>query len=110
MLDPGYPTVRADQEERGKVEIIKPCRAEAEGFLKVLDPNARRWTFQTFADDKNKDDGSLVRILHGSPDELWPELVRLNNKGAGIFVTINQTNLEGRSTKNILRVRALFAD
>src|SRR5262249_45092269 len=29
---------------------------------------------------------------------------------AGIFVTINATDLTGRSTKNIVRPRALFAD
>jgi len=43
MLDPGHPTgLRADQlslaQEEGNVEIIKPCRAEAERFLKALDP------------------------------------------------------------------------
>jgi hypothetical protein len=36
--------------------------------------------------------------------------MRLNNAGAGIFVTINQTDLKGRTNKNIVRVRCLFVD
>ena len=31
-------------------------------------------------------------------------------QGAGVFVTINETDLQGRKVENIVRTRALFAD
>ena len=78
-------------------------RSAAERFLQLLDPTTDRFTFQTFVDAKG---GSkkLARILHGTLDELWDELVRLNNAGAGIYVTVNETDFKGRTKKNILRV------
>jgi hypothetical protein len=51
-----------------------------------------------------------VRVLNGSLEKHWRELVRLNADGAGIFVTINETNLKGRKTTDITRVRAQFCD
>jgi putative DNA primase/helicase len=84
--------------------------AEAERFLKALDPAATRFTFQTFDDDGNRGDKSLVRVLHGTLAERFEELKRLNDRGAGIFVTINETDSQGRSAENILRVRALWVD
>jgi hypothetical protein len=85
-------------------------RVEAQHFLELLDPNADFFTFQTFDDDADRDDRNLVRIIHGSLDECWGRLVRLNGKGAGIFVTINETDGKGRKEENIKRVRALFLD
>ena len=55
--------------------------AEGDRFLKVLDPAAARFTFQTFDDDRDRDDNSLVRVLHGTLaehfDQLKAELDRL---------------------------------
>lgn len=90
-------------------------RGEAERFLRALDPSAETWTFQTFDDDRerkaaNRGHDPFARVFHGTLDEHWPELTRLNRKGAGIFVTINETDGRGRGTKNIKRVRAVFAD
>lgn len=78
-------------------------------FLTALDPEATAWTFQTF-DDSDRKDSNLARILHGSLVEHAAELERLNSAGAGVFVTINKTNLIGRRAENITRVRACFAD
>ena len=52
----------------------------------------------------------FARIIHGTLDECWDELCRLNEQGAGIFITVNATDGKGRSEKNIKRVRALFND
>jgi hypothetical protein len=107
---------------------IQPDRAEAERFLSALDPAATFWTFQTFDDDKERAKAfkkenrerkkkklpplksPYVRVLHGTLDQHWNELVRLNTIGAGIFITVNETDRRGRETKNIVRVRALFSD
>ncbi len=84
--------------------------ALAEAFLAWLDPNASKFTFQTFDDVKDRKDGRLTRMLHGTFEAHRAELQRLNDRGAGVFVTINETDLKGRKKENILRVRAVFVD
>jgi putative DNA primase/helicase len=89
---------------------IEPDREAAERFLSVLDPSTLNFTFQTFDDNADRKDKTLAQILHGSLDRHWDTLCRLNDAGAGIFVTINETNLKGRAAPDIVRVRALFVD
>ena len=85
-------------------------RDAVERFLNALDPGTTRFTFQTFDDNQDRKDASLVRVLHGTINQYWLALGNLNDKGAGIFVTINETDLKGRTAKNIVRVRACFID
>jgi hypothetical protein len=77
-------------------------------FLAGLDPNATRFTFQLFSDCGT----GPAQIFHGTLDEVWPKVLALNTPqhGFGVFVTINETDFGGRSAKNIVRGRALFAD
>jgi hypothetical protein len=89
---------------------LAPDRNEAARFLALLDAAATRFTFQTFDDNKDRRDKTLARVLHGSLDQHWATLARLNSLGAGIFVTINETDFKGRTAANIVRVRALFLD
>jgi hypothetical protein len=84
--------------------------AEAGRFLKALDPTATRHTFQTFDDDEDRDDKNLARVLHGTLEELFEILKDLNDRGACISVTVNETDFRGRSKENIVRVRALWVD
>jgi hypothetical protein len=86
----------------------QPCRMVTLQFLLTLETAGDKFTFQTFGD--NRKDESLVRVLHGTLDQHWNELVELNNRGAGVFVTVNETDLKGRKTENITKVRALFVD
>ena len=83
---------------------------EAERFLTFLDPDAKRFTFQTFDDDVDRKDTRLVRVIHGSLTENFELLCSLNDQGAGVFVTVNETNFTGRKATDIVRVRALFSD
>jgi len=65
-------------------------------------------TFQTFCDKGiNK---KLIKQLHGTIEEHLKELTKLNQKGAGVYFTVNETNLKGRKTEQIQRVRAVFID
>ncbi len=82
----------------------------AESFLTLLAEGAEEFTFQTFDDNKSRKDPLLTKILHGSLDQHLNDLIVLNAKGAGIFVTVNETDLKGRSTANILDVRAIFQE
>lgn len=82
---------------------------EAKRFLKLLDPDASRFTFQTF-DDQKKKMKALTKVLHGTLEQHASTLKSLNEAGAGIFVTVNETDLKGRRDMNVQRVRALFVD
>lgn len=85
--------------------------ARAQEFLDLLAgrPGAR-FTFQTFDDDALRKEGALARVLHGTLDEVAPDLIQLNEAGAGIFVTVNETDLRGRKAANVTGLRALFID
>src|SRR5262245_5039190 len=80
----------------------------AREFLVGLDPKANKFTFQFFSDSGKRH----AEIFHGTLDEVWPKVQQLNTRqrGAGVFVTINETDLKGRKNENIVRPRALFAD
>src|SRR5262249_3127392 len=109
--------------------ILEPARALAEAFLQALDPAPEaRFTFQTFDDNKDrrgarseankqrKQEGKkplkdrFARIRHGTLAEHFEGLVKLNAKGAGIFICVNETDLKGREEDNVIRIRAGFAD
>jgi hypothetical protein len=85
-------------------------RDAAERFLSALDPGTPKFTFQTFDDNQDRKDASLARVLHGTINQHWLTLGNLNDRGAGVFITINQTDLKGRRVNNIVRVRACFVD
>ena len=87
-----------------------PVKEKAKTFLRLLDLKARSFTFQLFDDDKDRKDKKLARVIHGSLDEHWHQLVELNNKGAGIFITVNETDGGGRKEENIVRIRAVYQD
>ena len=89
--------------------IIKPSLPMAALFLNALDPQGK-FTFQTFDDDESRKYKKLVRVLHGTLDDHATTLTTINQKGAGIFVTVNQTNLKGRKANDIETVRAAFVD
>ena len=88
----------------------------AEAFLEALSGSAATpVSWQTFTDRKPSPPPSrwrdtLARVLHGTLAEHADELVCLNEAGAGIFATVNETNLRGRSASDVVAVRALFCD
>lgn len=66
-------------------------------------------TFLTF-DDSGGDDKNLVRVLHGPLNQHAEELHRLNDRGAGVFFVVNETDGVGIKKDNITAVRGVFAD
>jgi putative DNA primase/helicase len=87
-----------------------PNLDQSQNFLECLDCNATTWTFQTFDDNAERKDKSLARIFNGTLDEHAAELTRLQQRGAGVFVTVNETDGKGRKRENIAKVRAFFLD
>lgn len=81
---------------------------EARKMLDMLDCNGT-FTFQTFADRKDST-ANLARVFHGTLDSCSAKLQDLNKQGAGVFVTINKTDLKGRTQNNVTKIRALFID
>jgi hypothetical protein len=79
---------------------MKPDYAQAREFLKLVDPAAKQFTFQTFDDDVERADRSLARILHLSG--FTGDLLKLYEAGTGVWLTINATDFRGRKTDNIL--------
>ena len=88
--------------------------AQAETFLRLLDPSATKFTFQFFKDPENDTHPAVTPAgqQHATLKEVWPCIIRQNSlqRAAGAFVTINETDLQGRKGANITRARALFAD
>lgn len=81
---------------------------QAQAFLDAL--GGEGFTFQTFDDSEGKRKG-LTRIIRSQNIlTIANKLARLNEAGAGIFVTVNETDGNGRTANNIKRVRALFID
>ena len=73
-------------------------------FLSEVDPAAERFTFQTFddvrlPDGKPRKDETLTRVLHGTIADHWDELHALNEKGGGIYFSVNTTDF-GASLKD----------
>jgi hypothetical protein len=89
---------------------MAPDKAEAARFLSAIDPSALAYTFQTFDDNSDRKSARLMRVLHGSLDQHFETLVDLSANGAGIFVTINETDGRGRKAENVTRIRAVFVD
>jgi len=88
----------------------RPDMDQAAKFLEKLDPQATSWTFQTFDDNPARKDQSLARKLHGTLEEHAATMADMQALGAGVFVTVNETDLKGRKVENITRVRAFFLD
>ncbi len=65
--------------------------------------------FQTFDDSKQKRE-DLAAIRNGYFVAHQDELARLNQRGAGVFVTVNATDGRGRLIANVIGLRAAFVD
>lgn len=85
--------------------------AEACTFIKTLAGESEApVTFQAFDDDAKRKGRELARVMHGSIHELADTLAALNDRGAGVFVCVNETDGNGRTAANVIGLRALFVD
>ena len=82
----------------------------ASQFLNFLDSEREHWTFQTFDDNADRKDKRLTLVLNGPLEEHADTLITLNQKGAGVFVTVNQTDGSGRKKVNITGVNAVWIE
>jgi hypothetical protein len=76
----------------------------------MLDPSGRGFVFQVFDDSSDKDAG-LARKVFGPTETALPILYQLHaEKRVGVYITVNETNCQGRTKKDIVRVRAVFRE
>ena len=89
-----------------------PVPENARRFIEELTGSAETtMTFQTYDDDRARNDASLSHVIQGPVAWVFDELAALNAAGAGICVTINETDGSGdRKKENMKAVRALVAD
>ena len=83
---------------------------QAQTMLNMLSPTGDGLTFQTFDDNADEPNKALIKQYHGSLKTYAPMLSKLNEQGAGVFITVNSTNGQGRTKSHITAVRALFID
>jgi len=82
----------------------------ASAYAETLTKPGEFLTLQTF-DDSPAKRPHLARILSTCRfKDVAGQLVTSNNAGAGIFITVNETDGRGRATNNVVRVRAVFVD
>ena len=80
----------------------------AQAFIAALAGRDSPVTFQTFPEREGATCRPMVK--HGSLSNYGDTLRKANEAGAGVFVTINETNLRGRKASDVLKIRAVFAD
>lgn len=84
--------------------------ALAKTYLDCLAHDGGGWTFQTF-DDSEEKRPSLAKVVNVARGETVSRLLAdLNDRGAGIFVTVNRTDGHGRTAENVVALRAVFVD
>lgn len=84
--------------------MITPDLTEARRFIDMIAPDGNA-LFQTFDDDEERKARRLARTTRD-----FGELTGLNEKRAGIFITVNAIDGAKRGTSHVTIVRALFAD
>lgn len=87
-----------------------PDLDQARRHLTLLDEDAESFVFQTFDDDPERKNKTLTRVLYGTLDEHAVELIRLNRKGAGVFVAVNRSKGGRRRKVDITHARAVFRE
>lgn len=90
---------------------MRPDLAQASTFVRLLTGSSlESMSWQVFDDSPTRRDASMAAVLHGTLPNVSHRLGRANAAGAGVFVTVNQTDLQGRKAANIRRIRALWID
>jgi hypothetical protein len=100
----------ADTTNRASGPQLICDKTEAARFLVALDHRAAHHTFQTFDDNADIKSPKLASVFNGTLQKNWIQLTDLSSRGAGVFITVNETNLRGREASDIVRVRTLFVD
>jgi len=92
--------------------MLQPNLDVAAAFLAALsgtDGYRTPFTWQTF-DDTPEQRAVYAAVINGSLLDVAAELQWKNRRGAGVFVTVQQTDLAGRKWEHVVAPRAVFID
>lgn len=85
-------------------------QAQTQTMISMLSPTGEGLTFQSFDDNTDRANKALIKQYHGSLSTNAQRLEKLNQQGAGVFITVNSTDGIARKKENITSVRALYVD
>ena len=85
-------------------------QAQTQTMISMLSPTGEGLTFQSFDDNTDRANKALIKQYHGLLSTNAQMLEKLNQQGAGVFITVNATDGIARKKENITAVRALFID
>ena len=88
---------------------------QAAELLAQLDGSSAEHSFQSFSESPAvkaaaRGGDPLAKTFHGTLDEAKSWIQRSQDRGAGIFFTVQKTDGKGRKVENITRIRAIFRD
>lgn len=83
---------------------------EAQRFLTLLDESVYTHTFQTFDDIRDRKNPQLVMLEHGELESKFAALTELNNRGAGIYISVQEMDGTGRRNDCLKTIRAVFQE
>ena len=89
---------------------LQPDHSQTNKMLALLAPDNQGLTFQTFSDNTDIANRSIIKQYHGEHEQYIRQLTALNNHGAGVFVAINKTDGQARTASNITAIRGLVVD
>ena len=84
--------------------------SDAQRHIQVLTGSPDTPVTLQFFDDGAAKRKALAKCVHGVLRDVWPDVIRRQSTGAGVFVTVCETNGRGRSSTDIVRGRAAWAD
>src|SRR5256885_2022784 len=90
MRSPDEPSIAT----AGAARSPERAREETRQFLCLLDPGAHDFTFQTFDDNRCNGHDINGRLARSTSDRA--EILRIYELGAGVYVTVNETDLTVR--------------
>jgi hypothetical protein len=107
----GLTRVQSISDQNQKRLSLAPDFDQAQRHLLKIDNNTDLYCYQTFTDAKQKPSPDpLARTFYGSFSEHKETLALYNNLGAGVFVTVNESDGKGRKKTDIKRIRAVWVE
>jgi hypothetical protein len=76
-------------------------------FLRLIDPKEKVFAFQTFKEKGDSVSNVSPKVINTSD---LTELRSQHQLGAGIYITVNETNGRSRQSKDIIRIRAVWQE
>lgn len=96
---------------------VKPLSIDLDAANRFLEALCQRsggldvpHMWQTFDDQRSRGQKNLVRVHKGNLQDRIADFEALQSKGAGVFITVNETTLKGRKASDIRAIRSLWVD